>query len=624
MLHALTLFVLALSCALSAPVFSQTMPEIQLERVHAVRSRTIPEHYMFYGHDKISGNILVVDVNGSQITNPILDRSAYFWNDHGVDAKFENGNWLILTPERTFESAVRQRDLNGLVSPVTGYEPMNTVTVTTQLIDRLKMKPFISKEAYESIKKNQGAEDYEFPMVPGSEPRLMTFEYKTEDRRSEGLDKLRNELYDKLKGKVFYSYDVGYSGKDGAYVIGTFAKYADEVARYVQEKAGYKPEVKFYDLDLIEGASEENKPAGWGIFSHAHTRLNELESKRWKRTGAAAKEAARKELHQMVYDLQFYTSGLIQQPRFSLWRWQDNQTGLATFDEQYLTPALELKERAYAALDQLGTEAARETIMFGSHDSQPSQEFLRRKATGLEITYFQWWMQKLLADMKWFRTATPEQIKEARASSGGGGMLREFGFMSVHYYHIQPTRTAPPYYDMDRATWPLKIFGYGLDQQAKREFIQFLIDADKESEALKQWILVNGDEYTKKYAQGVFGNRVAISVIQSMPYADRTDAKFNAAIYYRQMMSVVTELLNTSTVTITNNGMYMALLDASFGIQRIIREEFPELLENQTVVTELLKMKDATQLRLARGLFVGIEMDYKLESENCISAVLPR
>jgi hypothetical protein len=166
--------------------------------------------------------------------------------------------------------------------------------------------------------------------------------------------------------------------------------------------------------------------------------------------------------------------------------------------------------------------------------------------------------------------------------------------------------------------------------EARRALIQFIISGDKESEYLRQWTLENGDSYAQEYAKGVYGNRVVLRLIQDLQWAGnrthRDDYTFSRALYYQQVMQVITELLNTSTITISNSAVYMTLLDASFGIQQLLSEDpylKNQLNFNRELTKELLALKDATQLRLARGLFMNAPDSMGVDAEECMSAVLP-
>jgi len=70
----------------------------------------------------------------------------------------------------------------------------------------------------------------------------------------------------------------------------------------------------------------------------------------------------------------------------------------------------------------------------------------------------------------------------------------------------------------------------------------------------------------------------------------------------------------------------MNLLDASFGIQQLLSEDpylKNQLNFNRELTRELLALKDATQLRLARGLFMNAPDAMGVDTEECMSAVLP-
>lgn len=623
---------LTLAVLFSPLAFTQEMPEIKLTDIRILQSEIDPNHLTAFGRDQTTGNIAVIDMKDGKATNPILQRSSFSWNDKGVDFPYETGEWLVLTPERTFEGATRVRALNGLIRPLTGMEPMKELEVSSALIEEKGFASYIDPTSLDQIKKGEDQKPYEYPSASLYQPLLLTIDYKTVDR--EKLFKgLTDKILAKFEGQVIYADDVGYYGEDTrTFVVAVFENHAKEVAAYMKRVTKHEAKAQYglFSSDPI-WTNEKGSPRGWSVFNQAQQRVSEIGKMNLSGASAELREEIRVELQTILRQVEYMIGVLMARPYHQLGLWQHSDSARAKFRDKYLSTADSLFNRLILALDSLETEAARETLIFEPHDYTPSALILDRQVSGMEINYFQYWLNHLLEDVKWLRSATPEQLKDARRSGSSGGLLSSFAFMSVNMTHYSPAQTAPPYIDLEgHKHWPLKLFGHKDSVEARRALIQFIISGDKESEYLRQWTLENGDSYAREYAKGVYGDRVVLRLIQDLQWAGnrthRDDYTFSRALYYKQVMQVITELLNTSTITISNSAVYMTLLDASFGIQQLLSEDpylKNQLNFNRELTRELLALKDATQLRLARGLFMNAPDAMGVDTEECMSAVLP-
>lgn len=228
--------------------------------------------------------------------------------------------------------------------------------------------------------------------------------------------------------------------------------------------------------------------------------------------------------------------------------------------------------------------------------------------------YFQIWARLLAEQAAWIKTSTEEEREDLRVASNIGGILPNFGFMSVGVKDHSPKRNDWTWQlDDVENMYPLLALGLSDSPSLRLELVRLVINLDKSAEYQKQ-------HFATQYDGEILGSLMLMRVLHGLVYTApyKSDTKqingFSRELYYAQAMNVVSELLNTSRVTITNSASYLIILDVAVSLQKYVQEEFgivpnahantPEL--NQ-LTEELIRLNQAVQVRMIRGVFLGSE-----------------
>ena len=97
-------------------------------------------------------------------------------------------------------------------------------------------------------------------------------------------------------------------------------------------------------------------------------------------------------------------------------------------------------------------------------------------------------------------------------------------------------------------------------------------------------------------------------------------SQFSEARFYKQAMMIVTELLNVSPATITNEATYLSILDVAVSLEKNVTAEFGVLpnankrsKKLDDLTEQLILMQQALQVRMMRKAFLPPEIPVKME-----------
>ncbi len=158
--------------------------------------------------------------------------------------------------------------------------------------------------------------------------------------------------------------------------------------------------------------------------------------------------------------------------------------------------------------------------------------------------------------------------------------------------------------------FPLRIFGFIDSSRYRKEFVRFVLEMDKAAEFQKNSFRSSNDSH-------LFGS---LSLTREEKLSIQEYPQFSQALYYKQVMMIITELLNTSRVTITNTATYLSILNTALNLQKDVMEEFGNVpnaksksKELNELTSQLLELQQSIQVRLLRGVF----HESNLQSKTC-------
>lgn len=261
---------------------AEDIPLSEVPPLHQVRifqSELTVDHYIVVGKDKNyadTGRYYVLDVRPGLISSPQLKKDSFFWFGGGFDFWFESGQWFYVPAGNsgvTAPGATNEVLQAGIVDPNLGREPLQSVAVTLELIERLGIKDKIHLEFLERLEKP--SETQPKRKTPDERVVLFVVEYNSKDEEDRDLRRsLRNHLQDTGERAIEVQ-DV--MGRDNSVLyIWAFETQAPVIEAAILEYLGKKPlkrerafsrssEAKVVtsldELDAVEGHNSLNSIA---------------------------------------------------------------------------------------------------------------------------------------------------------------------------------------------------------------------------------------------------------------------------------------------------------------------------------------------------------------------------
>lgn len=586
-----------------------------LHQVIVMQSELDNQHYVILGKDGIyqdAGNWYVIDWHRGQVKSPRLNRESFFWFDGGFDFHFESGEWLFVPSPGVARGGITERIPMGIVRAGSGREPFRRIDLKDpEFFNRLGLQEKISPKVIESLQRE-------------NQPRAQTRRAKkdslvliTLDYTKEQDDAAEKVIKDLNKGLAIYA-DSMFGNISS---LGIWAYSGDEeIVKFKLTRAGLngaKSRRTTLAGRILQTPLLEPRP----LFDlDSLGRLDQVAASIDYFNGTSllkpsAERAAISDQDKVLLLSEYlrildHSGNQISRPGYVLRQMTNNTVALNDFNTEFQQPIYDLIEQVYEQLHAVQSPLARKVLLLGGDSMVPPLRFLTRD-DGTGQTYFQTWLNILEDEIQWVNTATPEQISSMRRHSHSGGVLDNFGFLNVALNDYKTSEQTAPYgLDVAKKMYPLAVFGLEDNPAYRRRMVQFIIEMDKAAEAQRQ-----------KFApdEKIAGNQTLANVIMgfswiapAMKRSYKPDAAlFSGALYYRQVMMIITELLDTSRLTITNNATYAALLDVAISLQKEIESEYGPLpnlgtidLERAGMTRELIQMQRALQTRLLRTAFL--------------------
>lgn len=634
------LVLLPLFAAFSGLSFASNIPLEKvppLFQIQVLQSESNPQHYIMLGKDGIygdAGNWYVLDLKDGQLTSPELTGESYFWYGGGFNFRLVSGEWLYLPPNEAMPGALNEILRAGLISAERGREPLRSLKVTEKLLKDLGLHERVSPDFFKDLSKRQSSK---IKKVRAPRENLVLLTLDVEDARSKGKE------IGELDRKFGYDQNVavnvqGVYGSDVRhFYIWAFESQIGKIEAWTKANLGLVPQ---RHVSLLEGeppASSENPlarlremVANFEKLEAQSAEFGQLDLVGFRNGSDLLREAAvgpaaearvsfAREVDYLIRSVGALKSWLIQVDYNLKSLWSGSDAARAQWQSQYGAPMQAAVDRLYGLIAKTYGPEAREVLFYGGENRlAPSPRLIGQ--------YFQPWLADLLARVRKFRTATAEERKQMSGSSRSGSILNEFGFIGAETRSYIDGPKAISSYGFPRDAFPLLALGMEDSAANRAALVSFIVSMDKEAEYQRRTL---GDAD----ARAVSGNGALLQVIQAMVYQGDIYGSspsaiaegFSQALYYQQVMAVLSELLDTSRLTITNSLTYLALLDASLLTQRTVELRFGALPnrgkatpELDGLTEELLRLQRSLQVRLMRAVYAQKDI------ETCKRALLPQ
>lgn len=599
--------------------------EIPLDKVPPLfqltvfQSETDPNHYLILGKDGIyadAGNWYVLNWQNGKMTSPTLKPESYFYFGGGFDFKFESGEWLYIpggNSGRGAPGATLEVIPPGLIDPNRGREPLRTVSVNDKLIEQLGISKMVSPDYQKELGKRAATEAPKKPIAPKEEIVIFIVNYDRKDSNDKDLTRaLRDKLQESDERAIEVTDKMGMDSS--TLYIWAFESQAKAIQGWVQNELHKTPVIKRGIVEISGGS----KPV---TDIHAFFKLESIERLQSaiatfedleRNVSKLNPEQSEKAAVDLAYLLQAVEHALDLNSRvaYALDRWENSEAAKAKLAKNFTEPMRHLLSRGYGILDKMQTPLARKILLFNGKEAVARIQFLNRSSGVGSETYFQNWLNLLKEKIEWVKSASPQEQKDMRVNNSGGGILSEFGFVSVDVKDYSSKEQKPPY-NLDEAKnmFPLRIFGLVDSPVYRSDLVRFVVEMDKAAEYQR----VN---FPTQYDGKIMGSLTLLNVLNGLTYAPgykfdtREVPGFSRALYFKQVMMIVSELLNTSRITITNSATYLSLLNTAVSLQKAVTEEFGTVpnarsksAELNGLTEQLLLLHQAVQVRMVRGVF---------------------
>lgn len=604
----------------SSLLFAETIPLDSippLSQWQIYQSETNPNHYIAIAKDSIygdAGNWYVMDSNNGQIVSPKLEKSSFAYFGGGFDFKYESGKWLYIpggNSSHTAPGATLELILPGLIDPNQGREPLKMVEATEKLLEDIGLSKWVSEESRKGFGRKP-SQVTKPTAPPTSEIALISISY---DRKSEQKDLVR-ALRDALETSGNRAIRVNdYFGDISTLYVWAFEEEIKSITDWALKEIGVPPTVmKGFESTTATNQVGDKELYEIEMFDRLGpilAGLDEIE-KNSSKLNEAEKEAAALRLANYLYTVE----QMIQLNDGSAYAlreyWDASGPAVEKLEKHFLAPLRSLYLRTCQALIGLQNPVARKILLFTGSDETTRVPLLDRAVTPEGMTLFEYWLAVFKEESDWILGKSAEELDKASGASHSGGILREFGFLSVEVRTFKRPDAKPAPYDMTRTFYPLKILGLKDSAETREQIIRFVVEMDKVAEYGHQ-------HQSKDRGERISGNLFLTYLITSLPYAGGYSSDkipgYSRTLYFTQAMKIVTELLNTSRVTITNTATYLSLLDSALALQKLVVSEFglvPNAKVNSSELNALAEqatlLGHAIQVRMLRNVFLHPEV----------------
>jgi len=613
----------------SSLLFAGTIPLESIPPLfqwHIYQSETNPDHYVVVAKDSVNGDTgtwYVLDSKNGKIISPKLEKSSFAYFGGGFDFKYESGEWLYIpagNSQHTAPGATLEPILPGLIDPKHGREPLKKLEATEKLLKDIGLSKWLTEESKKDLGRKPTAVTK--PTAPSnSEIILISISY---DRKSEQKDLVR-ALRDELGRSGSHAIRVNdYFGDVSTLYVWAFEEEVQSITDWAMKEMGVQPAlIKGFESITATKSLSDKELYEIEMFDRLGPILAGLDAieKNSAKLSETEKEAEALRLANYLYTIEQMIE-LNEGSAFVLREyWDASGPAVEKLEKHFLAPLHSLYLRICQALIDLQNPVARKILLFTGSDETTRIPLLDRVITPAGETLFEYWLATLKGESDWILGKSAEELEKSVGATHSGGFLREFGFLSVEVRTFKRPDAKPAPYNMTRTFYPLRILGVKDSAKIREQIIRFVVEMDKVAEYGHQ-------HQAKDRRESISGDLLLTYLITSLPHAGGYSSGkmpgYSRTLYFTQAMKIVTELLNTCRVTITNTATYLSLLDAALALQKRVVSEFglvPNAKENSPELNALAEeatlLGHAIQVRMLRNVF----LDPELEGDSAAEAL---
>lgn len=618
----------------SSLVFAETIPLDSippLSQWHIFQSETYPDHFVVVAKDSITadtGSWYVLDSNNGKIVSPKLKKSSFVYFGGGFDFKYESGEWLYIpggNSKFTAPGATLEFIRPGLIDPDHGREPLKRVEASEKLIQDIGLTEWLSEEAKKEFSRKRGRETK--PAAPTSDIALIRIPYDQETEKRDLSQVLRKELENSGRHAIRIN---DYFGTRSTLYVWAFEEEIKTIEDWAHKELGAKPTlIKGLESITATKPVSEKELSDIEVFDRLGpilAGLDEIE-KQSAKLGENEKQEAALRLANYLITLEEMIQLNDGSAQILRGYWDASGPAIEKLETHFLAPLRKVYLRACQSLIDLQNPVARKTLLFTGSDENTRVPLLDQEVTPEGQTLFEYWLAVLKEESDWILGKSTEELEKVSGAFHSGGILREFGFLSVEVKAFRRPGSEGAPFDMSklfRTSYPLKILGLKDSAKVREQIVRFIVEMDKVAEYAHQHQATDRRE-------SISGNLSLTNLITQLPYAGASPFEnipgYSRILYFTQAMEIVTELLNTSRVTITNTATYLSVLDSALALQKRVGEEFglvpnakvnsPEL---NALAGQAILLGHAIQVRVLRNVFLNPEV----QGDSAADALRPR
>ncbi|MCC6277759.1 MAG: hypothetical protein IT289_07595 [Oligoflexia bacterium] len=605
-----------------------------LFQIKIYQSELAPDHYIVLGKDGIyadAGNWYVLNIQNGKVTSPKLRQESYMYFGGGFDFRFESGEWLYIpggNSSVTAPGATLEVIPPGLIDPNRGRTPLKEVKVTESLLTEIGVDKFVSPDFVKKLAQLESQPPYRFPKAPPENIHLLVVKL---DPKSDEYGKVSASLKAYLKTQNAYAIQTDdlYFTESSYLYIWTFAGLTPTIQAWL--KTNYNIEPVLYrrapDVASLPSKAPVDIKTIWEQEPFERLKLiisayEQIEATLMIKSNDELKEDAMKVgglLAALEQTLQMTT-----RTQSTVRHWEQSEQARFELSKLFIDPIRSLLRRGYEILNRMQIPMARQIFLFAGKESAPRIQLLTQPSGNGSEDYFETWLSMLKGRISWIKQATKKDLLETRQKLHTGALLSEFSNISVQYGDYLGNQNDASMFEEERSEFPLLLFGIKDSPQHRAALVRFVIEMDKLAQLQK-------DKYpTEGSNPKIFGSltlhRVITGLVSAAEYEYLTaDINgFSRALFFRQAMMIVTELLNTSRITIVNSGTYLSILNTAISLQKTVTRDFGVVPNAQVkseelnrLTEQLLLLHQAVQVRMVRGIFENPEV----AALNCAGAL---
>ncbi|MCB0356094.1 MAG: hypothetical protein KDD40_03755 [Bdellovibrionales bacterium] len=293
------------------------------------------------------------------------------------------------------------------------------------------------------------------------------------------------------------------------------------------------------------------------------------------------------------------------------------------FRSTLLDPIRKAGKQGYKILDKLDHPIARQIIVetanaiYGAGLSVV-QGFPSSEDDHFDnVTYFDVWLNQLrqkftLVDQLPQNTNIELLKNRQLLINTHSGSLFEQLKMSGEMVSLTSTQEPPIYFNVNHTTARLPTIEFGLpgDKQfTKRNFIQYIIEADKKSQKLADWFraATKANVYSRKKSRFMIEGdyelfKLILGITRAPKIGKYAVQNFSEVEYTITVMEILQELIEIADTSLINNGTYAAVLEAaSYVIKDVEDKKRWNRSEQERLSAKAYELQRALHHRMMKG-----------------------